>query len=520
LTLSQSIVAQLQLSIPAPFLFIGSGFSRRYLDIETWKSLLQRFAGEANKDFNYYFSKANGHLPTAGRFLAEDFHEVWWHSPKFESSRKQFGSHASSQASPLKFEISKYLNTKKTKTDGNLNSEIEKFKNATIDGIITTNWDTALENIFPDYAIFKGQDELLFSNPLTVAEIYKIHGCCTEPNSLVLTDGDYNQFNQRNAYLAAKLLTIFVEHPVIFLGYSLSDENVSSILGSIVACLKEENLKKLTDRLIFMQFARPNERVSEELQQSFLAINGKQVPLMLAKINSYMPIVEALATTKRRFPASLFRRVKNHIYELVQSSDPHEQMHVLNLSDDIEPSAVEVVYGVGIVPKLGSIGYDPIKTDSVMRDVVFDQNNYDPHLLLSKTLPTLLGLSRYVPVFRYLKMGGYLKDRVKLATLPSRVQAAASATRNNFLPPQGYIKKRVEVLSYNCSLVGLSKYYDLEHLALYLPYLEPPLLTVTQLEVFLRENYDKLYAKGGTAQNSLKKLVCLYDLMKFGTTAP
>ncbi|MDT1838087.1 SIR2 family protein, partial [Acinetobacter baumannii] len=81
------------------------------------------------------------------------------------------------------------------------------------------------------------QKELLFSNPQQIAEIYKIHGCASKPESLVLTNEDYIDFNARNPYLAAKLITLFVEHPIIFIGYRLSDPNIQGILRAIASCI-------------------------------------------------------------------------------------------------------------------------------------------------------------------------------------------------------------------------------------------------------------------------------------------
>ncbi|MEK4567031.1 hypothetical protein MKX54_20355 [Alkalihalobacillus sp. FSL R5-0424] len=46
----------------APFLFIGSGFSRRYLKTEDWA--------------------------VAAQLLAEDFHEIWFNNAEFEVNRK------------------------------------------------------------------------------------------------------------------------------------------------------------------------------------------------------------------------------------------------------------------------------------------------------------------------------------------------------------------------------------------------------------------------------------------------
>jgi hypothetical protein len=61
--------------------------------------------------------------------------------------------------------------------------------NLNVDGIITTNWGLFIEQIFPDYKPYIGQKELLFSNPQQIAEIYKIHGCCSGKPPIFKRDG-------------------------------------------------------------------------------------------------------------------------------------------------------------------------------------------------------------------------------------------------------------------------------------------------------------------------------------------
>ncbi|MGV7473644.1 SIR2 family protein, partial [Mycobacterium kansasii] len=62
-----------------------------------------------------------------------------------------------------------------------LRSEVDALRNAKVDAIITTNYDPFLETVFPDYRVFVGQDELVFSDPTGIAEIYKIHGSLDDP---------------------------------------------------------------------------------------------------------------------------------------------------------------------------------------------------------------------------------------------------------------------------------------------------------------------------------------------------
>ena len=47
-----------------PFLFIGSGFSRRYLGLEDWKELLSKLC-VTGRPLEYYLAKANSIYPRA-----------------------------------------------------------------------------------------------------------------------------------------------------------------------------------------------------------------------------------------------------------------------------------------------------------------------------------------------------------------------------------------------------------------------------------------------------------------------
>src|SRR5258708_10325152 len=100
-------------------------------------------------------------MPMLASLIAEEFHEIWWNHPEFEASRREFGGTATRLDSPLKIEVSRHVkNGLRLTEDAALKEELDALRQASIDGIITTNWDILLENLFPTFEVFKSQDEL------------------------------------------------------------------------------------------------------------------------------------------------------------------------------------------------------------------------------------------------------------------------------------------------------------------------------------------------------------------------
>lgn len=72
----------------APFLFLGSGFSRHYLDTPQWDGILQMFAPYR---LAQYYSKLNTKsLIKVATEIAKDVTDEFWNLDEMMSSRKLF----------------------------------------------------------------------------------------------------------------------------------------------------------------------------------------------------------------------------------------------------------------------------------------------------------------------------------------------------------------------------------------------------------------------------------------------
>lgn len=501
-----------------PYLFVGSGLSRRFLYLPTFEDLLKKFFFDSNiiGDFEYFQSLSNNNLPKLAGLLAEEFHEVWWKNVKFKNSRDSNKILAKVQKNiPLKIELSNLIKSSQIKNDSLIN-EIKTFRNAVIDGIITTNWDTFLNESFPDFNTYIGQQELLFSESISIGEIYKIHGCVSRPDSLVVTDSDYNDFNKRNAYLAAKLLTIFVEHPIIFLGYSLSDPNIQQIIDSIVTCVDSQNLNKLKDRLIFVEW---NPGQTFEISDSSIKLpESKVLPIKLIKTDSFQPIFDTLAILKRQIPVKILRKLKNSVVEFVKSSSPSSSIFVKDIDTITDETNIEYAIGVGVASQLlSSQGYRAIEITDIVEDILADNKNFSASKLIEYTFPKMTKGTAYVPVFKYLRSELLLTksgtlNQTGVNKLKDKFSLKANIP-NCFLPTKAYAKKQAEIRRNHKDISSIANAFDTEHAINYIPMLDLKDIDMQDLGNYL---LPLLKDKNITKLTTFKKLVCLYDFLKFG----
>lgn len=223
-----------------PILFIGSGFSKRYAGGPSWEELLRQLAATCpliDKDFAYYKQAHAGDLKKIGTLFTNLYREWAWTSGKGNFPANYFTEAYTSDIF-IKHTIAlllKDLGPKGAKASygtPELDAEIAALKAISAHAVVTTNYDELIEPLFPEYERLIGQ-QILRKPYLAIGEIFKIHGCISDPMSIVINEDDYQRFHEDHKYLSAKLLTYFVEHPLVFMGYRAEDPNIKTILYDV-----------------------------------------------------------------------------------------------------------------------------------------------------------------------------------------------------------------------------------------------------------------------------------------------
>lgn len=494
-----------------PFLFMGAGVSMRYANTPRWEGLLRHFCKEFSGDEFLYDSYANrisekdyyGLQPNIANFLEQDYNNAVFTQNQFNAFKNKHKELIQKGVSPFKIAVAEFLK----KADFNIKDKeiqlLRKIAKRNISGIITTNYDTILERIFDGYKTYVGQEELIFANLAGVGEIYKIHGSVDDPSSIVITENDYKRFEERSAYLIAKVLSIFLEYPVVFLGYSLQDKNIKDIFRVIAKSLSQEKLEILKERLIFVEHS--NKETVSEFAVNFE--NGNIIRMKQLSTTNFAQIYEAIDLVKAKYSPRVLRELRRDIYELANEVKPSGKIVATGFENmDLIDKDTNFVLGIGV----SQMGHMPT-AEKIYEDIVYDNQFLNPEIVIKEYLPELLKRnSGGLPMFKYIyNYEGELYERVKVnydrfISIDSFLNDGQRRQKNNYRA--------------TLSSVSVDSIIELEGEELAykrLVFLEEAEFDLQKIEAYLRKCL-KGNAKTVLFGNSeLKRLIRIYDFVKF-----
>lgn len=505
-----------------PFLFVGSGISIRYYSIPTWLDLLKAFVEDNREcfayEFGYYSSKCSNDPLKIASNLAEEFHEYWWKSEKYNGSREKHSRIAGLDTEiAFKIELSNFVN-KSIKQDGTLDNEITKLSSAVVSGILTTNWDNFIQNTFVEFQVEVGQKEAIFADQRAIGELYKIHGCTSKPESLVVTTADYEKFISNNHYLNAKLLTLFAEYPILFVGYSLSDHNIELILKNLISCLDKDlfHVEKLKNRLFFVEWQSINSEPS--IEYSTYTMASITIPLIKIKVHDYSDVWEALSELPRTLSVKTLRQLQSMVFDFVATSQPTGKILVNGMDELDKIENLEVVVGFGNISKLEEKGIMGLKIADLLEDILFNQismHNYPE--IVEKLLPSIVHQNSYVPFFKYQRSFKNLnKDNALRAHTGKNftLSRADSISIDDYRIDSMKLKTMNVVKKYS-NLSELISDCSVIHAIQRIPYLSKEKIDTVILKDFLKKNWDTFGKKEHIYSSNFRKCICLLDFLEY-----
>lgn len=229
--------------------FIGAGFSKSVLKDNnkykaySWNELLEKCCTELEIEVN-----------TLNTFVS---------NPEYASAicRKYAKDNEVSYNDAVRIFKEKICQITNTYAESSRRNEFKGWFNKILPSwIVTTNYDTLIENILGARALSISRNNCFFSIKDMIPVIH-LHGICSRPDDIIITNEDYVKVNRPGDYWQQRLPFLLKESCIVMIGYGLGDTNVLTALDwaknvytnvngfeydlpMIQIVYKEDNLKK------------------------------------------------------------------------------------------------------------------------------------------------------------------------------------------------------------------------------------------------------------------------------------
>lgn len=413
-----------------PVLFIGSGIPMRYLKrFPNWPTLLKESFDMVDKDPFYMgkyldeFKRSNlssfDQYKELGTIIENDFNKA------FFDRKIKFGRNTKNPAwvkrgiSPYKMYLRFRFKNMDLKRNKQLNQELEalsSLKNK-VSAVITTNYDTFIETYILDknYSVFTRQHEMFSNESYNISELYKIHGSITDVESIIITKEDYEKFNETRKLFIAKMLILFTESPIIFMGYSFTDENIQQIVKDFMNCLTPEQLNNISDNFIFISYKKGEQNLIES-KRTIMTNSGETIPITEIETDNFLAIYQTLnklipGMTPKNIRDTQ-RLVKKIVNNTVISGDPSNVIFGIDeIPDDISNKNIAIAIGYK-ENLINQYGYSSITDKDIIEDIIFNNKGFNAKLMCTERFKSLR-INRLMPVYKYIK-----QSKISISDVP------------------------------------------------------------------------------------------------------
>lgn len=399
-----------------PVLFIGTGMSLRYLNNSyTWDGLLRKIASDLtgnqeryldikagcqNQDGKYEYDKVASILE--GEFNA---YVLANRDGKFEMINDLFYANMEKGINISRFKIYIAEQLKVLNLKDEMQNEIKELKKIrkNIGSIITTNYDKLIEDIF-EFTPLIGND-ILLSNPY--GSVYKIHGCVSNPARLIISSTDYNFFNNKYELIRAQLLSLFIHNPIIFMGYSIGDENIKNILKTIFTYIEpnSDQAKKIRENFLLVEYDPGNN--NEEIVEHDIDMAGfSTIRINKIKTDNYTSLYKSLSALQLPISAMDVRKVQGIVKEIYAGGNIK-----VNITEDLDSLRNDdKIIAIGSTK---TITYHHQSASEMMQNYfkIIDESNEQVLSLIDKyTIPKTM----YFPIYGFSMINPEIKSANKL----------------------------------------------------------------------------------------------------------
>lgn len=170
----------------------------------------------------------------------------------------------------------------------------------------------------------------MLSNPY--GSVYKIHGCVSDIQNIIITEEDYERFDKRYELIRAQLLSLFIHNPIIFIGYSISDVNIKNILKTIFMCIEPSSKDAERIRKNFLLVEHQKDSISQEIREHDIDIEGfGTIRINKRKTDNYEIIYKSLSNLHLSVSAMDVRKVQDVFKEIKTGGEIK-----VGITDDLE----------------------------------------------------------------------------------------------------------------------------------------------------------------------------------------